>query len=326
MKTAAVLLSALCLAIPAAAQAGSLLVLSKRDHTLAIVDPKTLTVRAKAPVGDDPHEVIASADGHTAWVSNYGSGWSLHTLAVIDLIQGKALPTIDLSPLNGAHGLALSGGKPWFTAEGSKVVGRIDPTTGKVDMVLGTGQDRTHMLWVAPDGKQIITTNVNAASVSILDQVPVRDHLEWTQTVIPVGRDDEGFDLSPDGHEIWVANAQDGTISVIDRAAKKVVATLQSNTKSANRLKFTPDGAYVLVSVLSGPDVTVLDAHTRAVTRHIPVGTGAAGIQVQPDGARAFVACTPDNYVAVIDLKTWAVTGHLEVGGQPDGMDWTVGP
>jgi YVTN family beta-propeller protein len=48
----------------------SLLVLSKKDHTLAIVDPATLKVVAKMPVGDDPHEVIASADGKTAYVSN----------------------------------------------------------------------------------------------------------------------------------------------------------------------------------------------------------------------------------------------------------------
>jgi len=44
----------------------ALLVLSKREHTLAIVDPSTLKVVAKAPVGEDPHEVIASADGKLA--------------------------------------------------------------------------------------------------------------------------------------------------------------------------------------------------------------------------------------------------------------------
>jgi YVTN family beta-propeller protein len=60
----------------------ALLALSKRDHTLAIIDPADLKVVATVPVGDDPHEVTASADGRTAYVSNYGFG-SLHTLAVI---------------------------------------------------------------------------------------------------------------------------------------------------------------------------------------------------------------------------------------------------
>jgi YVTN family beta-propeller protein len=52
----------------------ALLALSKQNHTLAIVDPKTLQVVTRIPVGDDPHEVVASADGKTAYVSNYGFG------------------------------------------------------------------------------------------------------------------------------------------------------------------------------------------------------------------------------------------------------------
>ena len=61
--------------------ATALLVLSKHDQTLAIVDPSSLKVIARVPVGNDPHEVIASTDGKVAYVSNYGSG-AFHTLAV----------------------------------------------------------------------------------------------------------------------------------------------------------------------------------------------------------------------------------------------------
>jgi hypothetical protein len=42
-----------------------LLAFSKRDHSLAIVDPNSLKVIARAPVGPDPHEVIASDDCKT---------------------------------------------------------------------------------------------------------------------------------------------------------------------------------------------------------------------------------------------------------------------
>src|ERR1700722_11243247 len=94
----------------------ALLALSKQDHTLAIVDPVSLKVIAKAPVGNDPHEVIASTDGKTAYVSNYGGG-AFNTLAVIDLAGQKALPQVDLGALRGPHGLAFAGGRVWFTAE-----------------------------------------------------------------------------------------------------------------------------------------------------------------------------------------------------------------
>ncbi len=63
------------------ASKGSLLALSKANHTLAIVDPVTLNVIARIPVGEDPHEVIASTDGKTAYVTIYGGG-SLHELNV----------------------------------------------------------------------------------------------------------------------------------------------------------------------------------------------------------------------------------------------------
>jgi YVTN family beta-propeller protein len=329
----------------------SLLVLSKHDHTLSIVDPTTLQVIAHMPVGNDPHEVIASTDGTTAYVSNYGFG-AYNTLAVIDLLGHRALPSIDLGPLRGPHGLIFVGGKTWFTAEGAKAIGRYDPTTQKVDWILGTGQNRTHMIYVSDDQQRIITTNVSSGTVSIIDMQPIRmpgpppgemrppngaqtgpggppagrpmPRKDWDETVVRVGNGSEGFDVSPDHREIWVANAQDGTISVIDIAAKKVVETIQANVGGANRLKFTPDGKRVLVSTLGGPDLVVLETASRRVAKRIPIGHGAAGIVIEPSGARAFVACTPDSYVAVIDLHSLAVTGHIQAGGEPDGMAWAI--
>jgi streptogramin lyase len=97
-----------------------LLALSKQDHTLAIVDPANLHVVARIPVGDDPHEVVASADGAVAYVSNYGFG-AFHTLAVIDLVGQKPLPAIDLGALRGPHGLVFEQGKVWFTAEAATI-------------------------------------------------------------------------------------------------------------------------------------------------------------------------------------------------------------
>src|ERR1700761_7885090 len=150
----------------------SLLVLSKRDHTLSIVNPSTLQVVARMPVGEDPHEVIASTDGTTAYVSNYGSG-AYNTLAVVDLVDRKALPSIDLGPLRGPHGLTFVGGKTWFKAEAAKAIGRYDPATRKVDWILGTGQNRTHMIYVSDYQQRIITTNVSSGTVSIIDLEPV---------------------------------------------------------------------------------------------------------------------------------------------------------
>jgi DNA-binding beta-propeller fold protein YncE len=341
----------------------SLLALSKRNHTLAIVNPMTLDVIARAPVGPDPHEVIASADGKTAYVSIYGGG-RYHALSVIDLVAQKALPDIDTGALNGPHGLAFIGGKLWFTAEGAKAIARYDPASGKIDWIMGTGQNRTHMIHVTADQKQIYTTNVSSGTVTILEQVALPQmgpppgpppglptspppgmppggappgqpgqpgpggppRLDWNETVIPVGKGSEGFDVSPDGRELWTAGAQDGTISIIDIPSKKATATLDAKVLGANRLKFTLDGKYVLISSLRGGDLVIYDSAKRTEWKRVPIGHGAAGILMEPNGARAFIACSPDDYIVVLDLKTFQVTGHIDVGGEPDGLAWAVRP
>jgi YVTN family beta-propeller protein len=347
MKAPLLAAALLCaLSLPASSQT-TLLALSKRDHTLAVVDPATLQVLYKLPVGPDPHEVIASADGATAYVSNYGSG-AFHTLAVLDLVHHAPLPSIDLGPLHGPHGLTFVGGKLYFTAEAAKAIGSYDPATSKVDWILGTGQNRTHMIYVSPDLQHIITTNVSSATVSLIDMEPLPQQgpppgikrptnmgpppsppnarSDWNQTVIPVGQGSEGFDLSPNQKEIWVGNSRDGTLSIIDYTTRHVVQTLSADVRSVNRLKFTPDGKLVLVSLLSSPDLVILDASTRKVIKRLPIGTGAAGILIEPNGNRAFVACTPDNTIAVIDLHTLTVTAHINAGPEPDGLAWATRP
>ena len=312
----------------------ALLILSKQDHTLAIVDPGSLKVVARVPVGNDPHEVVASSDGKTAYVSNYGFG-AYHTLAVVDLVAQKPLPSIDLGALHGPHGLAFREGKVWFTAEAARCIGSYDPATGKIDWVMGIGQNRTHMIYVFPGARRIMTTNVNSGTVTILERFDLKPGEtmpglpkgailppggDWLLTVIPVGPRDEGFDVSPDGKVAWVANPGDGTISVIDVAARQVTATLAANVPGANRLKFTPDGKLALVS--AGPVAVVFDVAAQKEVKRLPIGHGSGGVLVEPDGLRAFVACSPDGYVAVIDLKTLEVVGHIDAGGNPDGMAW----
>jgi YVTN family beta-propeller protein len=301
----------------------SLLALSKNDHTLAIVDPSTLKVIAKVPVGEDPHEVIASSNGKTAYVSIYGGG-SFHTINVIDLTTQKRLDDIDTKPLFGPHGLTFVNNKLWFSAEGSKAIGCYDPSTKKIEWSMGTGQDRTHMIYVTNDAKKIYTTNVASGTVSIFENSLTQQgrREQWEQTIIRVSEGSEGFDVLPDGTELWTASARDGKIYIINSATKKLSATIDANVNGANRLQFTPDGKLAFISSLGSGNLTVYDVKTRKLLKQINIGSGAAGILVQPDNTRVFVACTPDNYIAVIDIKTLEVVNKIDVGGNPDGLAW----
>jgi YVTN family beta-propeller protein len=302
----------------------ALLVLNK-EGSLAIVDPSTNTVVGRVRTGPTPHEVAVSDDGRLAFTSNYGESDPDHqgrSISVIGLASRTELRRFDLGALRRPHGLAFANGELYFTAEANKLIARYTPEGNKLDWYLGTGQNRTHMIEVSKDRKAIYTSNVDSDTISVITK---RDEPgQWDQVVVPAGRGPEGFDVSPDGKELWVAGSGDGQVHVIDLSSLKVTRTIDIHTKRSNRLRFTPDGTLVLVSDLAAGDVIVMDAKTKAERRRIHVGTSAAGILIPPDGQRAYVACTADNDVAILNLQTFAIDGRIKTGKSPDGMAWVA--
>jgi YVTN family beta-propeller protein len=297
-----------------------LVVLNKEDATLVTVDPATGRVLGRVPTGEGPHEVAVSADGRTAVVGNYGAQTPGSTLSVIDLVSMKELHRVDVSPLRRPHGVFFNGGSVYFTSETNRIVARYDVASNRIDWLFGTGQSGTHMVWVNADASKMYACNIGSDSISILERGG--NPLAWNQTVVPVGKGPEGFDVSPDGRELWAAHSRDGGVSIVDLEQKKVTATLDVQTKRSNRLKFTPDGKTVLVTDLDAGELLVVDVATKKIAKKIPLGRMVEGILVQPDGARAYVAVNGDNYIAVVDLKTLTVTGRIEPGKGPDGMAW----
>ena len=302
----------------------ALLVLEKEDQSMAIVDPGSLKVVARVQAGEDPHEVVVNRDGSRAYISNYGGFRTpQNTLSVVDLSSEKALSPVDLGPLKAPHGLDVVNDKVYFTAEGSKAIGCYDPARKQVEWVLGTGQGRTHMLKMTPDLRVIFTASMTSNTITIFEHDKNVDSSGWAETNVAVSPAPEGFDVSPDGKQLWAASHQE-TVTIIDIATKKIVQTINVHTKFANRLKFTPDGRHVLISDLGTGDLIVVDTASRSALKRVSLGHGAAGILIAPDGSVAYVAVSPDSNVAVVDLKTFSVTGRILTGKGPDGLAWAV--
>jgi len=335
-----------------ATPAPALLVLEKSDSMLAIVDPATLKIVARVAAGPDPHEIVTSPDGKLAYISNYGGlDSSLNTISVVDVAALKALPAIQLGELHSPHGLSYAGDKLYFTAETNKVIGRYDPARKSIDWIMGIGQDRTHMVFADETQDRIFTSNVNSGTISILERFELpapgpppgappgaqppapalqgQPHKTWRIANVPSGRGCEGFDVSPDRRELWAANANDNTVTVIDLASRRAILTFPIPVDHANRLKFTPDGKRVLVSGLgaaSAPNadnLAVLDVPTRKEIKGFALGGGSAGILILPDGSLAYVAVSAKDKVVAIDLGKLEVVGQIPTGKNPDGLAWT---
>ena len=306
----------------------ALLALNKDANELAIVDPASLKVVGRIPVGAAPHEVAVSADGKLAFVANYGAQQPGNSISVIDLAAQKEIKHLELGALRRPHGIVEAGGKIWFTAEQNRAIARLDPATLNIEWLMGTGQTGTHMMLLTPDQKKIFTANIGSNSVTEFEYAgngaaAASEPQGWRITQISVGKGPEGIAMSPDGSEVWAAHSEDGGISIIDVASGAVKQVIPGLTKRSNRVKFTPDGKLALVSDVNTGDVLVLDAAKRGVVKTIHLGGQPEGILITPDGARAFVATgEAGNKIAVIDLESLAVSGEFQPGPDPDGMAW----
>ncbi len=126
------------------------------------------------------------------------------------------------------------------------------------------------------------------------------------------------------GPKVYVGNFKDNTVSAIDTASGKVVATVPV-AAGPHGMVITRDGRFVYVSGDGSSQVSMIDTATDAVTKTIEVGKSPHGLALTPDGRRLLVAVNGDSRIAVVDTATQSVVGFVEVGKphtiavRPDG-------
>jgi DNA-binding beta-propeller fold protein YncE len=295
-----------------------LVALNKSESTLAIIDPLEMKVLGKVSTGDNPHEVVFLADGKTVIVANYGAQQPGSSFSVIDVEAKKELRRVNLLPLMRPHGIQEIGGKVYFTAETNRLIARYDPAADKVDWLMGTGQNASHMIAGAADQKRFYTANIASDSVTAFEfqNVPPAGS---KITHIPVGKQPEAIDLSPDGKEVWVGLNAEGAVDIVETASGKVVEKVSLGDRPY-RVKFTPDGKQVAATLINKKQVVLLDSATRKEIKNIQLESVPLGIVFSKDGKTAFVTVVQADYVLKIDLEKGEIIGKVEIGQGPDGI------
>lgn len=305
---------------------GVLVALNKAENTLAIIDVASMKVTAKVPTGFGPHEVVLSADGKIAYVANYGDGPNPgSSISVIDTVTAKEIRKVDVSPLLRPHGLQLIGTKLYFTAEANRAIARYDTAANKIDWIMGTGQNGSHMVVGTADQKKFYTANIGSDSVTAF-QLPPLSQGQIPVIHIPVGKQPEAIDLSPDGKEVWIGLNAEGMAEVVDVVGFKSVAKINIGGRPY-RVKFSPDGKLVYCTMIASKEILVVDAVTRKEVKRMKTDNIPMGIVFSADGKTAFVTTVRENAnapgtdtVIKVDLEKMVVTGSVDPGKGPDGV------
>jgi YVTN family beta-propeller protein len=321
------------------AEAQTLLVANKSDHTVDLVDLASGQSRATLPTGHAPHEIAVSPDGRRAVISNYGDREKPgNSLTVVDVGDAEVLSTIELGEHTRPHGLAWIGTDTVaVTTEGSGQLLTVDVKQGKILQQVATGHQVSHMVAASPDGQRVFVSSIGSGKVAVID-------LEKGEKIadLATGEGAEGLAISPDGKEVWIGNRAADTLTVLDAASLEVLATVDCPGFPI-RVAFTPDGRHVLISAARSGEVAVFDAAARKELRRGPLDLTNApdaarrlfgdqfgsspvpvGLVVDPDGSRAWVAATQADAVVVIDPETLEVQDLLRAGREPDGMAWSA--
>jgi DNA-binding beta-propeller fold protein YncE len=321
------LLLGFCLAwITASARAQTLLVVNQGDSDVSVVDPaagRELATIAEKTAGVHGHEIAVSVDGRTAFVPIYGSagvgspGIDGHEMLVIDLPTRAIVGDIDFG-----HGvrphfpvLDTASGLLYVTTELDKTVTVVDPRTRKILGTVPTGQEQSHMLALAHDGKRGYTANVGPGTVSVLDLVDRK-----TVAVIPVSGKVQRISLSTDDKLVFTADQTKPQLAVIDVATQRVKTWVPLPGLGYGTAA-TQDGHSLLVAIPSTNEVAVVDLGSMQVVRRIEVDSKPQEILIRPDGRVAYVSCAGGK-VAAIDLEKWNVQKLIVAGSYPDGLAW----
>ena len=138
---------------------------------------------------------------------------------------------------------------------------------------------------------------------------------------VPIGKNPDGVAVDPGTHAVYVANAFDNTVSVIDASTRTVTATVPVGYDPVG-VAVDPGTHTVYVTNLDGDTVSVIDGSTRTVTATVPAGKYPQGVAVDPGTHTVYVTnlVGANNTVSVIDGSTRTVTATVPVGRNPNGV------
>jgi YVTN family beta-propeller protein len=304
---------------------------NRQGNDVSVIDPATMKVVDRFPVGVNPQHVVPSWDLKTLWVTNNAEGRTDGTLTPIDPTTGKPGKSIAVDDPYNMY-FTPDGRSAIVVAEALKRLDLRDPQTmalqGSIPVPQCKGINHADF---SIDGRIAIFTCEFQGGLARIDMVgrKVLGYLKLSRGGMP-----QDIRVSPDGKIFYVADMKAGGVFVIDGDAFKEIGFLKTGI-GTHGLYPSRDGTKLYVAnrgsahVFGPPrgkgSVSVIDFATRQVVTTWPIpGGGSPDMgNVSVDGKVLWLSGRFDNVVYAIDTATGEVRS-IPVGKEPHGL--TVWP
>jgi YVTN family beta-propeller protein len=304
---------------------------NRQGNDVSVIDPATMKVVDRFPVGVNPQHVVPSWDLKTLWVTNNAEGRTDGTLTPIDPTTGKPGKAIAVDDPYNMY-FTPDGRSAIVVAEALKRLDLRDPQTmalqGSIPVPQCKGINHADF---SIDGRIAIFTCEFQGGLARIDLVgrKVLGYLKLSRGGMP-----QDIRVSPDGKIFYVADMKAGGVFVIDGDAFKEIGFLKTGI-GTHGLYPSRDGSKLYVAnrgsahVFGPPrgkgSVSVIDFASRQVVTTWPIpGGGSPDMgNVSVDGKVLWLSGRFDNLVYAIDTATGEVRS-IPVGKEPHGL--TVWP
>jgi len=302
-----------------------------QSNDVTVIDPATLKVVDRFPVGVNPQHVVPSWDLTTLWVTNNAEHRTDGTLTPIDPLTGKPGPPVAVDDPYNMY-FTPDGRSAIVVAEALKRLDFRDPKTMALQSSLAApGCAGINHGDYSIDGKYLLMTCEYQGRLVKIDWInrKVLGYLKLSGGGIP-----QDIRISPDGKVFYVAELKRGGVYLIDGDAFKEIGFVKTGvgthglypSRDGTKLYVANRGSSKIGGKPRGPgSVTVIDFATRKVvtTWTIPKGGSPDMGNVSADGKHLWLSGRYDNVVYVIDTTSGEVV-TIPVGKEPHGL--TVWP
>ena len=300
---------------------------NRRGHDVSVIDPATMRVVDRFPVGVNPQHVVPSWDLKTLWVTNNAEGRTDGTLTPIDPTTGKPGQPITVEDPYNMY-FTPDGRSAIVVAEAFQRLDLRDPHTmalqGSIPVPKCKGINHADF---SIDGRFAIFTCEFQGMVAKVDVVAgkVLGYLKLSRGGMP-----QDVRVSPDGKIFYVADMKAGGVFLIDGDSFTEVDFVKTGvgthglypSRDGTRLYVANRGsAHVFAAPRGKGSVSVIDFATRQVVTTWPIpGGGSPDMgNVSVDGKVLWLSGRFDDVVYAIDTATGAVRS-IPVGKEPHGL------